>query len=143
MKYEKSCGAVVFIRWDKEVRYIVVEQLNGVFGFPKGHVKEGETEEETAEREIYEETGLFVRLIKGFRTETEYPIRDGAAMKKVVCFLAESLPGLPERQEDEIKSIRIVPFDEAVELVTFEDTKRIFRDANAFLLPYLEFFDNL
>ena len=44
MKKEKSCGIVVF---DHD-KVLVVRMLDGHYGFPKGHVEENETEEETA-----------------------------------------------------------------------------------------------
>lgn len=47
MTYEKSCGAVVFTRINHEIRYVLVQQLEGFHGFPKGHMEEGETEEQT------------------------------------------------------------------------------------------------
>ena len=74
MIYEKSCGAVVFTRINSEIKYLLIRNLTGIYGFPKGHVKQGETEEETALREIFEEVGLSVKLLPGFRSEDEHPI---------------------------------------------------------------------
>ena len=48
MKYEKSCGAVVFTKINNEIRYVLVQQSEGFHGFPKGHMEDGETEEQTA-----------------------------------------------------------------------------------------------
>ena len=59
MKYEKSCGAVIF---DGD-KVLVIQQVKGHWGFPKGHVENGETEIETALREIKEETNLDVEII--------------------------------------------------------------------------------
>ena len=74
MKYEKSCGAVVFTRVDGEIRYLLIKSLTGTYGFPKGHVEAGETEIQTARREIFEEVGLSVELLSGFRREDKYRI---------------------------------------------------------------------
>ena len=68
MTYEKSCGAVVFTKVDDEIRYLLVSNKEGIYGFPKGHVEENETEQETAIREVYEETNLKIDLINEFRT---------------------------------------------------------------------------
>lgn len=35
--YEKSCGAVAFTRINGEIKYVLVQQLEGFYGFPKGH----------------------------------------------------------------------------------------------------------
>ena len=74
MQHEKSCGAVVFTRTDKGVKYLLIANLKGIYGFPKGHVEAGETEEQTALREIREETGLRVTLVPGFRAVDEHLI---------------------------------------------------------------------
>ena len=54
MKYEKSCGAVVYTKINDTIKYVLVQQLEGFWGFPKGHIEGNETEEENALREIYE-----------------------------------------------------------------------------------------
>ena len=55
MLHEKSCGAVLFTTEKGIKKFLLVE--SNYFGFPKGHVEENETEQETALREIKEETG--------------------------------------------------------------------------------------
>ena len=93
MNYEYSCGAVVFTRMGGEPHYVLVrakDQPEGCHGFPKGHMEAGETEEQTALREIYEEVGLRVRLLPGFRAVTEYALPyPPDTRKRVVFFLAE------------------------------------------------------
>ena len=44
MEHEKSCGAVVFTRSRGDLRYVLIQQKKGLWGFPKGHVEAGETE---------------------------------------------------------------------------------------------------
>src|SRR5690554_7789701 len=74
VKYEISCGAVVYTRKNDNILYVIVKSTEGYFGFPKGHMEKNETEEQTAIREIFEETGLKVNIIPGFKTINEYPI---------------------------------------------------------------------
>ena len=71
MKYEKSCGAVVFTKENNEYKFLIVKQLQGFHGFPKGHMEADETEEQTALREIFEEVGVKANLIDGFRVVDE------------------------------------------------------------------------
>ena len=53
MKYEKSCGAVVF-RKDDCWNILLIRHVKGRHvSFPKGHVEPGETESRTAEREVF------------------------------------------------------------------------------------------
>ena len=52
MKYEVSGGAVVFTRQKDEILYVIIQSIEGYYGFPKGHIEKNETEEEAALREI-------------------------------------------------------------------------------------------
>ena len=52
VKREKSCGAVVIRTGGEGRRYLLTRSKKGVWGFPKGHMEAGETEHETALREI-------------------------------------------------------------------------------------------
>jgi 8-oxo-dGTP pyrophosphatase MutT (NUDIX family) len=45
---------------------IISSKSDGHWGFPKGHVEEGESVEKTAIREVKEETGLDFDLVEGF-----------------------------------------------------------------------------
>lgn len=89
--YEKSCGAIVYrTRDDGVIEYLVLYQhRSGTWSLPKGHIAAGETEEETALREVWEETGLKVSLQNGFRREMSYTV-SAKALKHVVFFLARA-----------------------------------------------------
>ena len=89
--YEKSCGAIVYrTRADGVIEYLVLYQhRSGTWSLPKGHIATGETEQETALREVWEETGLNVVLQDGFRRELSYTV-SAKALKHVVFFLAQA-----------------------------------------------------
>ena len=137
MNYEYSCGAVVFTRIEGVPHYLLVrakDQPQGCHGFPKGHMEPGETERETALREIFEETGIRVRLIDGFRAVTEYPLPTPPdTRKRVVFFLAEYEHQQVRIQESELAGFVLAPFDEALTLTEFADSKQILTEAHAFL----------
>ena len=137
MNYEYSCGAVVFTRIDGEPHYVLVrakDQPVGCHGFPKGHMEPGETEEQTALREIYEETGLRVRLLPNFRAVTEYALPSPPdTRKRVVFFLAEYEAQEVTVQETELAAITVAPWPQALELTEFADSKRILTQAREFL----------
>ena len=137
MNYEYSCGAVVFTRMVGEPHYLLVrakDQPEGCHGFPKGHMEAGETEEQTALREICEEVGLRVKLLEGFRAVTEYDLpRPPDTRKRVVFFLAEYEGQETTVQESELAAITIAPWPQALELTEFADSKRILTEAHEFL----------
>ncbi len=135
MKHEKSCGAVVFLRTDDGIRYYIIRSKTGIWGFPKGHMEAGESERQTALREIKEETGLDVKLVDGFLRTEKYCLRHGDQdiVKKVVYFLAETKSQTPKRQKSEISEIRLMTYEEANEIFRFESSRRILTEADGFL----------
>lgn len=102
----KSCGVIPF-RWNEgKKEYLILLQTNNCWSFPKGHADAGETETQTALRELFEETGLRATLIPGVRTVSEYDIPP-FTRKQVVFFLGE-VRGDVIPQETEIIDYRWV-----------------------------------
>ena len=136
MKIEKSCGAVVFTREGGTVKYVIIRSPEGFYGYPKGHMETGESEEQTALREIKEETGLDVTIVEGFRTTDEHPhVRPGrpTVLKQMVYFLAEYTGQELRAQEGEVTEIRYMTFDEAMAAFQFESSRRILQEADAYI----------
>ena len=90
MLHEKSCGAIVYRKSHGNTEILLIKHVNsGHWSFPKGHVEGNETELETAQREIKEETGIDVILDPTFRETVSYsPKKD--THKIVVYFLAKA-----------------------------------------------------
>lgn len=125
-KKEKACGGVIV----KGGKVLMVLQDNGVFAFPKGHVEEGETEEETALREILEETGLKTRLDTKKRIEFGYHISDKDIDKTVVLFVGEQAEdGVVRAQEGEISRVEWVEIPEVEKKLQFEEWKNAWEKA--------------
>ena len=135
MTYEKSCGAVVFTRSNGKIRFLLISNLEGIYGFPKGHVEAGETEEQTALREVFEEVGLTVNLIAGFRSKDEHPIPQKENMiKQITYFLGEYSNQEFTYQKDELTNAMLVDYETAMSLFQFDSSKRILTEANNYLL---------
>lgn len=131
MTYEYSCGAVVFTRTDGVPRYLMIREKTGHWGFPKGHMEAGETEKQTALREVFEETGVRVRLLEGFRAGTEYDLRElPGTRKRVAFFLGEFQEQELRLQAGEVADFALVPYCKAMELLRHEDAKRILTRAD-------------
>ena len=87
--FEKSCGAVVFRRHSGNIEFLLIKnKKGGNWGFPKGHMEVGESEHETAKREVLEETGISIEPMEGFRETSEY-YPHGKVFKQVVFFVAQ------------------------------------------------------
>lgn len=134
MKSEKSCGAVI-VKNGETPKFLLVQQNDGHWGFPKGHVEGSETEIETAEREIREETGLEVSIDSRFRMVDTYSPKQGVS-KDVVYFMANPVAGNLTPQLSEVNTVRWCTFTEAQELFNFESNRNILSAAMEFLASH-------
>lgn len=133
-RLEHSAGAVVFTRASGALRFVIVQSRAGHHGFPKGHMEPGETEAETALREIREETGLEPRLLPGFRTAEIYPLpQKPNTVKQIVFFAAEYENQTPRPQFEELRSIKLLTFDEAMRTLEYPSSRRVLSEAYTFL----------
>ena len=87
---------------------------------PKGTPDPGETVEQTALREVAEETGLEVRILEPLPSIEYTFVQDGTRIHKTVhYFLMEPVGGDLSRHDAEFERVRWVPFDEAPGLLSF------------------------
>ncbi len=131
-KFEKTGGAVMFTEKDGGRRYLLIKNESGHIGFPKGHIEYGETETETAEREVREETGLEFVQYGDFREEYTYATRENS-IKTGVFFIGHYEYREPEIQEDEILDDWLLPFDKALELLNFPEDRELIRHAEEYI----------
>lgn len=137
MTYEYCCGAVVYTMVGGVPHYLLIRELcqgPGCFNLPKGHMEHGETEEETALREVFEETGVRVELVEGFRAEEDYALPEPPDTRKhVTFFLGHYQDQAVTVQESEVSEYALVPIEEALKLCEYADSRQILREAHAFL----------
>lgn len=132
MKQEKSCGAVLYTQGEADRSYLILHSTLGHYTLCKGHVEGAETEEETARREILEETGLTARFLAGFRQVITYSPRP-SVMKDVVFFLGELDAGAPRPQPEEVSEILLLPFEQAMARLTHDSDREVLAQAEQFL----------
>lgn len=124
MKQEKSCGCVVF---DGD-KVLLIKHNEGHWDLPKGHIEEGETEVETAIREVKEETNVDVEVNENYRYTTEYSPMEGV-WKEVVYFIATKKSDNLIPQEEEVQIVKWFELNEAIEKITFDNTRNILKKA--------------
>ena len=108
--------------------------MTGTYGFPKGHVEGGETEYETAKRELKEETGVEAEIIDGFRRQIEYKLPGKTdVIKQSVYFIGKCTAFQITPQASEVSEAVFVPLSTALELLTFESTREILKEADTYL----------
>jgi len=153
MPREKSAGAIIYRMEDSLKYYLLLHypsknRKGGHWEFPKGHVEEGENEEETMRREIEEETGIKdLVIIPGFKKYIKYffrqyqekaldasgkKVKPGWIFKLVVFFVAET----------KTKEVRIspehvgfdwLPIEAAIKKTTFKNSKKLLKEADDFI----------
>ena len=136
LQYEKSCGAVVYCQKGNEIMYLLACERSGYWVFPKGHMEAGESEHDTALREVKEETGLDVTFVEGFRMLDEHNLaREGRpnTIKQTVYFLARYEGQAFVPQETEITKIALMDYETAMETLQFDSFKQILTQAHWFL----------
>ena len=137
MKRETSCGLVVFRQRGAAREFLLIQHSTMKhWEFPKGWPEAGESEEATALRETQEEAGLTgLRIVPGFRERIQYVYRlEGELVRKeVTYFLAEAPADADVRLSWEHSAFVWLPFAEAKERATKENTRELLEKAKVFL----------
>ncbi len=138
MPQEKSSGIILYRLEAGERLFLVLHYGAGHWSFCKGHVEAGESERQTALRELTEETGIAasdVAFNEGFREETAYFFRkQGAVVHKTVAFFLAEVAGTPGLAlSSEHSAAEWLPFEEAVARLTYASDKKVLVAANDFL----------
>ena len=135
MEKEKSAGAVIFKPGKRGNKYLLLHYEAGYWDLPKGHVEKNESEEETARREVKEETGIEnIAILRGFKEKIHYFYRfEGKLLSKdVVFFLARA-----DQENVKISFEHIgfewLPYKKALERLTYKTAKDILKKVNEFL----------
>ena len=132
--YERSCGAVVYRNIGGTIRYLLIKnRRSSNWSFPKGHVEDGETLEETAIREVYEEAGIRIKIFPGFLSKSQYTIQN-RIQKTVQIFAATTDDEQTRIQPEEIEDYIWLPFESAYNCLKFENDKTILKDTHEFLI---------
>jgi 8-oxo-dGTP pyrophosphatase MutT (NUDIX family) len=111
------------------------DRRGGTWTLPKGTPDPGESIEETATREVREETGLAVRILAPLPSISYRFIQDGVRIEKTVHYwLMEPVGGDFAEHDREFERVRWISFDEAPGVLTFETERALVATARA-LLP--------
>jgi 8-oxo-dGTP pyrophosphatase MutT (NUDIX family) len=139
---DKSYGVILISRKkNSEDRFLILHQMHGHWSFPKGHRENDETPIQTALRELEEETGIKeIDLGKLPNINGQYYFElDGKNYDKTVeYFIAFTKNDKVVIQESEIQNYKWATYQEALDLFTFEESKRILNIVNNYLTNMLK-----
>jgi 8-oxo-dGTP pyrophosphatase MutT (NUDIX family) len=135
MLREKSCGAVIFVKKDDDVKYLLLNYAAGHWDFVKGNVEPNESEKQTVVRELQEETGITgAQFMDDFREAISYFYRrQGLTIRKeVVFFLMEAYTDKVELSFEHVGYVWL-DYQHAMEKLTFKNSKDVLLKAHDFL----------
>ena len=129
---EISAGAIIYLVNKNELLYLLIKDFHNNWGFPKGHLENNETEIEAAIREIKEEVGIDINLDTNFRKELKYIMPNGIN-KTSIYYLGTYTNQTPNKQLEEVQEIKLLPYQEAIKTLTFDNMKELLLEANNYL----------
>jgi ADP-ribose pyrophosphatase YjhB (NUDIX family) len=129
---EESAGGVVIRYAPQGPLFLLIRDPYHNWGLPKGHIEEGETAESAARREVAEETGLTALELIGDVATIDWYFQDRRERVHKFCrfflFASEGGDTRPELREG-ISECIWLPFDEAVERITYDNAREVLREA--------------
>ena len=135
-----AAGAIMYMIENGEPKYLILRSSHhGEWGPPKGHADEGETEIETAVREIFEETGIRrATFIPGFREVLTYKVdKKKKRLKKEVVFFLGEMPTDDVQISDEHTEAHLATMAEIEIMLSHDDLKEIIRRADTFVRAHM------
>ena len=134
MKFQFSAGGIVYKKENNKV-FILVSQHSGHHGwvFPKGligdHV-EGEEKEETALREVEEETGAKGKIVKMLTPVTYWFVFEREKVRKTVYYyLMEYIGGDIAKHDHEMENVEWLAKEKVEERLTYKSDKEVWNEA--------------
>ena len=131
-KEEISAGGVVFRRDGDRTLFLLIRDPYRNWGFPKGHLEDGEEPASAAIREVGEETGLAHLAIRAPIDTIDWTFRFRGRPVHKIChfFLMETLEQRTAPQRDEgITACRWASFDQAMRLISYANARKVLTQA--------------
>lgn len=126
---EPTAGGVIFRRnAKKEIEILLIQDAKNRWTIPKGHIEEGETAKDTAEREIQEETGLKEMKVLNWLGKINFRYRRASSLVLMTTeiFLVHALGDTNDlKPEDWMNGIKWFSTAEALDKIEYEDIGKI------------------
>ncbi len=135
MPVENSAGAVIFRKEGDKFFYLLLHYQSGHWDFPKGNIEKGEKLQDTVKREVKEETRIDdVKFVPDFKEIIKYfyRLKGKVIFKTVVFYLTETKTKDVKISWEHI-GYKWLPYDQALEQITFKNAKETLKRANDFL----------
>lgn len=142
---ERCAGALVFRKLPdeqegrKRFELLMIRNKLGFWAFPKGHQEQGERLEDTAVREVEEETGVSCRLLpRRLFLEKVLYFSSTKSLKEVNYFLARPAGGELQKQEGETLEVAFVPGEEVAERLSYPTDRELWSKGRRTIYRFLK-----
>jgi bis(5'-nucleosidyl)-tetraphosphatase len=135
MKHFYSAGIIVYRIENEHIQYLLLQYSAGHWDFAKGKIEAGETKEDAALRELYEESGLSTKIQPGFEENFSYIFHDydkQLTQKTVYFFVGKVIDDNVVLSREHIDYIWL-PYKDALQKLTYNNAKSVLKKANGFL----------
>lgn len=127
---EPTSGGVVFRRSKKtnDIEILLIQDAKDRWTIPKGHIEEGETAKETAEREIREEAGLKEMNVMAWlgKIHFRYRRQQSLVLMTTQIYLVQGLGDTDNLKKEEwMNGIGWFPFNKAIDMIEYEDIGKL------------------
>ena len=127
---EPTAGGVIFRRNRKnqDVEILLIQDAKNRWTIPKGHIEEGESAKDTAEREIKEETGLKELKILNWLGKINFRYRRGSSLVLMTTeiFLVRGLGDTDKlKPEDWMNGIQWFKATDALDKIEYDDIGKL------------------
>lgn len=131
-----SYGIIPLKAENKNWFVFIIQHHAGHWSFPKGHKESNEDDFEAAKRELKEETNLNIKKIISEDPVQEfyYFYENGNRIEKTVSYYLAETSGNVKLQHEEIMDGKWVSLDDAEEILTFTEAKRILKQVKKYLI---------
>jgi len=125
-----SSGGLVVRKNNGQWQVLLVKKSSsGLWTLPKGHKEKGEREEETASREVEEETGYKVKLGPRIGEISFRYTRNGQAFREIASFFLMEVTGEGRKEEEgEIEEVKWYSLDEALQALHYDNEKSLIHE---------------
>ena len=132
---EKSVGCVTFYLKEDQRYYLLLRYISNHWGLVKGHIEANETEKQTLIREIHEETKLEeFEIIPNFKESSTYTYsRNNQRFDKLISYYLVKSNNFNIIISDEHKEYTWLKYEEAIDKITYKNTKAILKKAEMLL----------
>ena len=135
MPNERSSGIVLYSKHKEGNKFLMLHYPAGHWDFVKGNIEKNEKEEQTALRELKEETGIDdIEFFEGFRETISYYYKNdtGNVLKEVIFFVGRSNTEKVELSKEHI-GYAWVNFEHGMKKLTFNNSREILKKADVFI----------